>query len=300
MTIREIISKKMNNTKKIIIVEDEKDWRDRLENILKKSKLSDKLDISTFSSYDDSSEWFIKNRDYDLVIVDLELNEGDRVGLKFSQLLIAPIIIVSGHPITAAFWLKNDEKVIGYFGKDNFDKLEFITCVEKIFDISNNKKMTKKDYYNPNVFISYSWEEDSHNTWVKLFAEKLINDGINAKLDKWDLVPGDQITDFMEKSVRENDFVLVLCTPKYKEKSDNRKGGVGYEGNIMTAEIFSKKNHRKFIPILKSGSWENAAPSWLLGKYYIDLSNQKSYNAHYPILLAALLKKSDSKIDRSD
>jgi hypothetical protein len=41
----------------------------------------------------------------------------------------------------------------------------------------------------------------------------------------------------MEKSVRENDYVLIICTPTYKSKSDNRVGGVGYEGDIMTGKF---------------------------------------------------------------
>jgi len=55
--------------------------------------------------------------------------------------------------------------------------------------------------------------------------------------------------------------VLIVCTPKYKLRSDGRIGGVGYEGDIMTAEVMTNKNHRKFIPILKEGSWEDSAPT---------------------------------------
>lgn len=46
----------------------------------------------------------------------------------------------------------------------------------------------------------------------------------------------------MEKSIRDNDHVLVVCTPSYKRKSDERHGGVGYEGDIMTGEAFVLKD----------------------------------------------------------
>jgi len=54
----------------------------------------------------------------------------------------------------------------------------------------------------------------------------------------------------MESEIRRNDFVIIVCTPKYKVKSDTRTGGVGYEGDIMTAEVFTNQNHLKFIPVL--------------------------------------------------
>jgi hypothetical protein len=39
-------------------------------------------------------------------------------------------------------------------------------------------------------------------------------------LDQWATVPGDRLPHFMEKAIRENSYVLIICTPKYKEKSD--------------------------------------------------------------------------------
>ena len=76
-----------------------------------------------------------------------------------------------------------------------------------------------------------------------------------------ELEPGDPMPHFMEKSVRDSDYVLIICTPKYKTKSENRLGGIGYEGDIMTAEVLQSSNHRKFIPILKLGTKETSLPS---------------------------------------
>jgi len=125
----------------------------------------------------------------------------------------------------------------------------------------------------PTSFISYSWEDDEHKKWVKDLASRLRQDGVDVRLDQWEVIPGDQLPSFMEKSIREIDYVLIICTPKYKRKSDNREGGVGYEGDIITGEVFQKQNHRKFIPILRKGVWNESAPSWISGKYYVDLRN---------------------------
>jgi len=142
---------------------------------------------------------------------------------------------------------------------------------------------------NPTTFISYAWESEELKIWVKDLATHLREKGIDAKLDQWEIVPGDQMPHFMEKSVRENDFVLIICTPKYKTKSENRIGGVGYEGDIMTSEVLQSSNHRKFIPILKLGTKETALPSWLQGKYFVDLSSEQHYSKNFEDLTTTLL-----------
>ncbi len=142
---------------------------------------------------------------------------------------------------------------------------------------------------NPKVFISYAWESDELKDWVKNLAIELRDNGIDAKLDRWEIIPGDQMPHFMEKSVRENDYVLLICTPNYKLKSENRIGGVGYEGDIMTAEVLKNSNHKKFIPILQSGTKETSIPSWLQGKYFIDLSDNNHFEKNFEDLLTTVL-----------
>jgi hypothetical protein len=105
---------------------------------------------------------------------------------------------------------------------------------------------------------------------------------------------GDHVTQYMERSIRENDFVLIVCTPLYKQKSDSRLGGVGYEGHIITGEIYSKANHQKFIPILREGIWEAAAPTYLISKYYCDLRDSQFKDQNYKRLVQTLRGKAPS------
>ncbi len=107
----------------------------------------------------------------------------------------------------------------------------------------------------PSAFISYSWDDDAHKEWVRALAERLRADGVDVTLDRWTTVPGDQLTAFMERAIRENQFVIVICTPRYKSRLDRREGGVGYEGDIMTAEVMTRQNNPKFIPVFRSGTW---------------------------------------------
>lgn len=147
--------------------------------------------------------------------------------------------------------------------------------------------MTEEVTKPPKVFISYAWEDDV-KPWVITFAKQLRKDGVEAVLDQWSAHYGDQLPEFMEKAVRESDFVILICTPKYKKKSDERVGGVGYEGNIITSEIFQKSNHRKFIPVLRKGTWGSALPSWAAGKLSMDLSGDPYSKKNYQDLLRAL------------
>ncbi|MDK2742563.1 MAG: TIR domain-containing protein [Nitrospira sp. BO4] len=145
---------------------------------------------------------------------------------------------------------------------------------------------------NPKAFLSYTWEDEAHREWVRSLAAQLRTDGIETILDRWHAIPGDQLPQFMESSVRDSDFVLLICTPSYRNKSNARKGGVGYEGDIMTGEVFVSGNRRKFIPLLRKGLWEEAAPSWLLGTFYIDFSEDSYFQSSYLHLSSRLLGKS--------
>jgi formylglycine-generating enzyme required for sulfatase activity len=141
----------------------------------------------------------------------------------------------------------------------------------------------------PKAFISYSWDDEEHKEWVKRLATRMrVEDGVDVTLDRWHSAPGDQIPAFMERAVRENDFVIAVCSPRFKERSDGRVGGAGYEGDIMTAYALTIGEEKKFIPILRRGSWREAAPTWLLGRAKIDLSGDPYSESEYKELVDTL------------
>ena len=141
----------------------------------------------------------------------------------------------------------------------------------------------------PKAFVSYSWDDDAHKEWVRQLAIRLrAKGGVDVTLDRWHNEPGDQIPAFMERAVRENDFVIAVCTPRFKERSDGRAGGVGYEGDIMTAYALTGGDQKKFIPVLRRGSWSEAAPTWLFGRVRIDLSKDPYSELEYEELLRTL------------
>lgn len=124
----------------------------------------------------------------------------------------------------------------------------------------------------PKAFISYAWESEEHRAWVRTLADRLLADGIEAIVDQYNLGLGDRLPQFMEESVTSADYVLIVCTPAYKAKADARVGGVGYEGHIISDELYSKRNERKFIPVLKGGAPAECIPAFLAGKLWVDLA----------------------------
>lgn len=147
------------------------------------------------------------------------------------------------------------------------------------------------------VFITYSWEDKSHKDWAKQLANELIAKGIDAIIDQYDLEPGDRLPQFMEESIYSAVYVLVICTPKYKQKADARIGGVGYESHLMSGELFDNENRRKYIPILRRGTIKESVPHFLSGTNTIDLSEGLDQSEYYDNLrdLIAWLKREKKK-----
>ncbi|RZK03278.1 MAG: TIR domain-containing protein, partial [Flavobacterium sp.] len=91
------------------------------------------------------------------------------------------------------------------------------------------------------VFISYSWDDESHKSWVLNLANKLINDEIEVKIDRHMMRLGSPMTFKMEQAIEQADKVLIIFTPNYKLKADNRKGGVGYEYSILNSKLYENQ-----------------------------------------------------------
>lgn len=145
------------------------------------------------------------------------------------------------------------------------------------------------DATSPKVFISYSWDSDEHKAWVVDLATRLRSNGVDAILDRWNVRPGEELPAFMEASIRESNFVVLICTPKYKAKADTRRGGVGYEGGVITGEVMTGVPRYKFVPVLREGSWPEAAPSWCVGSLMIDLREDPNSSVGFEDLLDNLL-----------
>lgn len=147
-------------------------------------------------------------------------------------------------------------------------------------------------YVVPKVFISYSWTSDEYADWVKLLAEKLISNGVDVVLDRWDLRPGQDKYVFMEQMVTDPEIkkVLVMCDKRYTERADRREGGVGTESTIISQEVYNQVNQEKFIPVIteRSPEGKNYLPTFIKSRIYIDLSDSNLFERGYEDLLRTL------------
>lgn len=103
---------------------------------------------------------------------------------------------------------------------------------------------------NPKVFISYSWTTPEHELRVLDIATELVESGIDAILDKWNLKEGDDADLFMEQMVSAPSIqkVLIICDKIYSEKSDKRKGGAGTEAQIISRRVYEQQgDENKFV-----------------------------------------------------
>ena len=147
---------------------------------------------------------------------------------------------------------------------------------------------------NPKVFISYSWHPEKNKIWVQRLAERLMQDGVNVKLDVWDLKHGHDKYVFMEQMVKDPDIkkVLVICNEDYARKADDRTGGVGTESTIMSSDIYSLAEQTKFIPIfVEKKNGEPCLPTFLKSRMYIDMSSNDIYELGYDQLLRDIYEK---------
>lgn len=147
----------------------------------------------------------------------------------------------------------------------------------------------------PAIFISYSWDDNAHKEWVRLLAERLVSNGVSVALDQWDVQPGESLTAFMEVQVAMCDHVLIVCTPAYAEKSTERKGGVGYEQQIISGQIAAGIERRKFIPIVRKGEFtlgpECAIPPHFLGILALDMREGSHFDDVFEILIRTIFRE---------
>lgn len=122
------------------------------------------------------------------------------------------------------------------------------------------------------VFISYSWDSDKHKKWVKSVANKL-DEYYDVVLDQKDFTPGMNTHDTMKKAIIQADKVLVIFTPEYKNKAENKLGGVGYEFSVITEDLNKYLVNDKYIPVLREGERNRSIPSFM--EKYFDYDARK-------------------------
>ena len=143
------------------------------------------------------------------------------------------------------------------------------------------------------IFLHYSWDSEAHKDWVLKLANRLVSDGVDLFFDRFDLKPGSNNLHFMEQVQNANKVVLVM-SDGYKTRSDDRKGGIGYEYQIIASQLANELNNSgRIIPVLRGKNKSSSIPALLSSYLYIDMSNDKYFENVYLELLRAIFNESE-------
>jgi hypothetical protein len=140
----------------------------------------------------------------------------------------------------------------------------------------------------PKVFISYSWEVDSHLDLVLNLCQKLRSNGIDCKIDQFEQRPKEGWRDWMMNQIDSAEYVLIACSePYYRayrklQDTESLTGkGIAWEAQYIAQKIYDSKGQAtKFIPILFSREDKEYIPPQLLdaSRYELYLKDEKGYN----------------------
>lgn len=143
---------------------------------------------------------------------------------------------------------------------------------------------------NPNVFISYSHDDEEHKGWVLKLTNRLRANGVEAILDQHDLYLGSDLPSFMEEGLSSENRIICICSEQYTSKANKKEGsgGVAYEKRIMSGKLLQKNNIKWIIPIIRKNPLYKI-PDFLASITYADFNNDDSFEKEYEKLLRQLL-----------
>jgi hypothetical protein len=135
----------------------------------------------------------------------------------------------------------------------------------------------------PECFISYAWGDPQHERWVeKSLATDLQKAGINVVLDRWENARvGASVSRFVER-IEKCDRAVVVGTPFYREKCENKDPKRGYvaaaEYDLISNRLLGAEVQKETIlPVLLAGEKTSSFPPLLHGRVYADFRDERAY-----------------------
>ena len=125
----------------------------------------------------------------------------------------------------------------------------------------------------PRVFISYKVTDERRNAWVRGLYEDLRRNGIDARLDVFEVPPGGSFSDYMTRNIREADRVLFVVTPESVRAVEAGTGAVAFELQIANARRLASGDF-SVIPIFREG---DTTSTYLQDHRYLDFRDDSRY-----------------------
>jgi TIR domain len=135
----------------------------------------------------------------------------------------------------------------------------------------------------PQVFISYSHDNQEHMDRLWDLSERLRRDGVDCRIDQQEESPAEGWPRWCRNQVQEAQFVLIACTETYlrryegKEWAGKELGGQ-WGGFVITQELYeSEGKYAKFIPLMFSSLDSQYISVDLRGGTQYNLSGAEDY-----------------------
>ena len=135
----------------------------------------------------------------------------------------------------------------------------------------------------PACFISYAWGDKKQERWVERgLATDLQKAGINVLLDRWENARvGASVSRFIER-IEKCDLVIVVGTPLYRKKYENKDTSTGYvvaaEVDMISNRLLGTEDEKETVlPLLLTGEKKSSLPPMLHNKVFADFRNERAY-----------------------
>ena len=141
----------------------------------------------------------------------------------------------------------------------------------------------------PQCFVSYAWGEPQHERWVERnLATDLQKAGIDVVLDRWENAKvGSSVARFVER-IEKCDQVIVVGTPLYRQKYENKDTSTGYvvaaEVDMISNRLLGTEEQKQTVlPVLLVGEKTSSLPPLLHGRVYADFrAKEPTLSNPYP------------------
>jgi hypothetical protein len=135
----------------------------------------------------------------------------------------------------------------------------------------------------PECFISYAWGNKEQERWVERnLATDLQKAGIGVVLDRWENARvGASVSRFVER-IERCDRVIMVGTPLYRKKYDNKDTSRGYvvaaEVDVISNRLLGTEVQKETVlPLLLAGQKTSSLPPLLHSRVFADFRDERAY-----------------------
>ena len=157
--------------------------------------------------------------------------------------------------------------------QDVFDRLKrhFEPSSRKLVPREMHNDKAREEHIR--IFISYTKTSDQHQKWVVSLATFLRQNGVEARLDIWNLRHGMYLPQFMANELTLADRVIIISNEEYAMRADGILGGVGWETLLIQGDLFKlPPNSTKYLTIVRCENLDSGLPWFLKAQYVMGAS----------------------------